>query len=209
MESTQPAKKPRGRVRRDDGRRDLSRDEILEVAARLFREKGYRATSLEEVADHFGVKRPAIYYYFRNKAEILGEIHDRFLDELVRQLDEIAAGEESADRKLARIIAGQVRLFADNIAELAVFLGNESELPPRARRSAQARKRLYQEKLEAIFRAGVAEGRLKDLDPHVAMFTVIGMTNWMYRWYRPSGEATPDQIADVIAEIAQSGYLAR
>src|SRR4051794_41923376 len=61
------------------GRQPLRRDEILRVAARIFRDNGYRATNLQVVADHFGVKRPAIYYWFPSKADILVEIHRRFL----------------------------------------------------------------------------------------------------------------------------------
>lgn len=208
MASTRRTGKARANGKGRVAKKDLSRDEILEVAAVIFREKGYRATNLQEVADHFGVKRPAIYYYFSSKAEILGEINDRFLEELVRELEEIEASDLSADEKLIRIITGQVSLFAENIAELAVFLGNETELTSTVRRRAQVRKREYQKKLEGIFREGVAEGAFRDLDPQITISTLIGMTNWMYRWYRSDGPTSPAQIAETIVEFARGGYLA-
>lgn len=208
MASTRRTGKARPNGKGRVAKKDLSRDEILEVAAVIFREKGYRATNLQEVADHFGVKRPAIYYYFSSKAEILGEINDRFLEELVRELEEIEASDLSADEKLIRVITGQVSLFAENIAELAVFLGNETELTSTVRRRAQVRKREYQKKLEGIFREGVAEGAFRDLDPQITISTLIGMTNWMYRWYRSDGPTSPAQIAETIVEFARGGYLA-
>src|ERR1700683_5290047 len=111
------------KARRVGQKKDLSREEILRVAARLFRDKGYRATNLQEVADHFGVRRPAIYYYFANKVEILLEIHNRLLETLMAQLEEISAMELSPDEKLRRAITGQVEVYAANISELAVFIG--------------------------------------------------------------------------------------
>lgn len=193
--------------RRAGQKRDLSREEILRVAARLFRDKGYRATNLQEVADHFGVRRPAIYYYFRNKVEILLEIHNRLLETLVGQLEEISAMEIPPDEKLRRAITGQVEVYAANISELAVFIGNEAELPAKARTQARKEKRRYEEMLEEIFREGVTDGTFVDLDPQITMFTITGMTSWMYRWYRPGGRFSPGEIADSIVALARGGYL--
>ena len=196
------------RTRRAPRKRDLSREEILRVAARLFRDKGYRATNLQEVADYFGVRRPAIYYYFQNKVEILLEIHNRLLETLVAQLEEISAMDVSADEKLRLAITGQVEVYADNISELAVFIGNEAELPPKTRTRARKEKRRYEEMLEAIFVEGVQDGSFApDLDPQITMFTITGMTSWMYRWYRPGGRATPAEIAETIVSLARGGYV--
>ncbi len=195
------------RTRRAGQKKDLSREEILRVAARLFRDKGYRATNLQEVADHFGVRRPAIYYYFANKVEILLEIHNRLLETLMTQLEEISAMDLSPDEKLRRAITGQVEVYATNISELAVFIGNESELPAKERSQARKEKRRYEEMLEGIYREGVADGTFADLDPQITMFTITGMTSWMYRWYRPGGRFSPTEIADTIVNLACGGYL--
>jgi AcrR family transcriptional regulator len=188
-------------------RRRISREEILAVAARLFQDQGYRATNLQQVADEFGVQRPAIYYYFANKAEILVEIHNALLDRLVTQLEEIGALELTPDEAFSRIIRGQVAIFAEHISELGVFLSNESELPAPVRAKVQRQKRRYQEGLETIFRQGVADGDFAELDVHIATFTLVGMTHWMYRWYRASGASSPDDVADIILRLARQGYL--
>jgi AcrR family transcriptional regulator len=199
--------KPRRRARPRRRKPELSREGILEVAADIFREKGYRATNLQVVADVFGVRRPAIYYYFKNKSDILVEIHNRLLDALMAQLDEIEATDLPANEKFAGVITGQVRLFADNIAELAVFIENETELPRPEYQRARKEKRDYTERLEALYRQGVEEGVFADLPPRLAVFAISGMTNWMYRWYDPAGTYTPEELGAFFLRLAQGGYL--
>lgn len=122
-ETTKPSRRSRTR------KPELSRESILHVAAEIFRQRGYRATNLQVVADVFGVRRPALYYYFKSKSDILVEIHNRLLEALLAQLDEITAGDMPANVQFAQVITGQIRLYAANIAELVVFIENETELP--------------------------------------------------------------------------------
>jgi AcrR family transcriptional regulator len=192
---------------RPGGRRGgLSHEVILEVAAGLFHTQGYRATSLAQVAAHFGAQRPAIYYYFPNKVAILIEIHDRLLRALTEQLDEIRADVDiSPAEKLERIVRGQVELYAKNISALAVFIENEAELPPKEMKRARAEKRRYGEAIEAIYIEGVAAGSFADLDPKVVISGLSGLTGWMYRWYSPDGKRSPDEVAEILLGIVRGG----
>lgn len=190
-----------------NARSGLSRDEILRVSADLFRKRGYRATSLQEVADHFGVRRPAIYYWFKSKSDILLEIHQRFMDILTTQLDEILRMDISPDEKLIKIISSQIDTFSGGIADLATFIENESELPDGARQPVREAKRYYQQAVEQIYRDGVASGAFADLNPYIAASTILGMTNWMYRWYRPDGRHSVHEVASTIVHLARHGYL--
>jgi AcrR family transcriptional regulator len=194
---------PRG----SDGRPEFTRENVLAVAAELFHARGYRATSLQEVADVFGVQRPAIYYHFKNKAELLVEIHARLLEELMAQLDEIAAADLAPAEKIRRLIGGQVRLYADNISGLAMLLQNQEELPPEVRGPVQADIRRYGALLEDMIDEVVGDDRT--LDPRMTVMALSGMTGWMYRWYRPAGAWDPDDIAHVFTRLAEEGLLAR
>lgn len=191
----------------DKGRGSLSRDEILRVAAGIFREKGYRATSLQHVADHFGVRRPAIYYWFAKKADILVEIQERFFDPLTAQLEEIMTLDLPADEKLMRIITGRAEIFASSTAELAVFVENESELPDEAKQQTRRAKRRYQKSIEELYRAGVREGKFIDIDPYIATGLILSITNGMYRWFRPGETGTASQVAEIITRFACHGLL--
>lgn len=186
-------------------RREVSREEILRVAADLFHAQGYRATSLEQVADHFGVQRPAIYYYFRSKVAILIEVHNRALRELTEQLDEICSLDVGPDEKLERVLRGQVRSYTANVSALAVFLENEAELPPNEIKHARREKRRYNDALEQIYREGVEEGFFADLDPRIVNNGLNGLTGWISRWYDPEGEYDADQIADILISLVRDG----
>lgn len=199
-------------ARNGDGpgeRREVSRDAILVVAANLFHAQGYRATSLEQVADHFGVRRPAIYYYFRSKAAILVEIHNSALRELTEQLDEICALEAAPDVKLERILRGQVEIYTANVSALAVLLENEAELPAAEAQHARREKRRYNDALQRIYREGVEQGLFVDLDPRVVNNGLNGLTGWLSRWFDPAGEYGADQIADILIALVRDGFSAK
>jgi AcrR family transcriptional regulator len=187
----------------------VSREEILKVAAELFHAQGYRGTSLEQVAEHFGVQRPAIYYYFPSKVAILIEIHNSALGELTRHLDEICHLDVGPDEKLEMVIRGQVQIYAANVSALAVFLENESELPPSEGRHARKEKRRYSQALEQIYRDGVAQGLFVDLDARIVNNGLNGITGWMFRWFDPDGEYGPDEVADILVALARDGIRAR
>lgn len=190
---------------RASGRGSLSRESILAVAAELFRKRGYRATSLQDVADRFGVQRPALYYWFRKKVDILIAIHDPILNGLNDELQRIVALDVDPDAKLSMILESQIAMFMENTAELAVYLGNEAELPEDARQAARRVSREYQATLETIYREGVEAGQFADLDPKVATSALIGMVQWLHRWYRPEGPYRPDEVRDTIMRIARGG----
>jgi AcrR family transcriptional regulator len=193
----------------DRRRREVSREEILRVAADLFHAQGYRATSLEQVAEHFGVQRPAIYYYFRNKAAILIEIHNSALQELTEQLDEICALDVAPDEKLERVLRGQVGIYTAKVSALAVFLENEAELPASEAQHARREKRRYNDALEQIYREGVGQGLFADLDPRIVNNGLNGLTGWMSRWYDPEGEYDAEQIADILIALVRDGFSAK
>ena len=192
-------------TRRQGRTRELNREEILRVAADLFRVSGYHATNLQAVADVFGVQRPAIYYYFESKAEILKEIHNRLMSDLRRQLDETTALDIGPAEKLARVLEQQVRTYAQRTSDLAVFTQNEVELPKPVLRQIRREKREYQDLLEGLYRDGVAAGELVDMDPKIAIYALIGMTSFMYRWYDPRGTYSAEEIAGMFLRVAQDG----
>lgn len=192
-----------------DTRPNLIRNEILKVSADLFRKKGYRGTSLQEVADHFGVRRPAIYYRFKSKSDILMEIHQRFIDISTSQVDDILKIGLDPHETLVRVMRGRISMFSLNMDGLAVYTENETELPESALTHVRKVKKSYLQKIERIYRDGVESGDFADIDPHIAASILMGMTLWIYKWYRPGGRYSEDEAASAIIDIACRGYLKR
>lgn len=189
------------------GTRALLQEEIVRVAATCFGEMGYRATTLDTVAGKVGVSKVTLYKHVTSKEALLCRVFDRTIQTFRAGLRHIVEQPVPADEKLRRIIRYQVTLLASHLPFLRVFFSEESGLPaPMARRAAQE-KREYDRAIERVVREGIAAGRFRSLPPTPMVFGVLGMCNWLYKWYRPDGALSPDDIATIFIDLLERGYL--
>jgi TetR/AcrR family transcriptional regulator, cholesterol catabolism regulator len=190
--------------------RKLDREAVLDKAAHLFRERGYAGTSLQDIADEFLVTRPALRHHFPNKLDLLGAIHDRAMTALLAPLDEILATDQDAPSKMAAFIGHHVRSSTETPNVIAVFLQEESEFTPEGLARVLRDKREYSDKVESIYRQGVKEGTFRaDLDPKVATYGILGMCNWLHRWFRSEGRYSSEEVARQLTTLVSEGYLRR
>ncbi|MHC1559141.1 TetR/AcrR family transcriptional regulator [Actinomycetospora sp. C-140] len=188
--------------RSDDGRWQ----ELLDTAARTFARKGYRSATLQDIADEFGVLKGSLYHYIRSKDDLLYEVIRGVLDVGLARLREQAAVDLDPVERLRAIIRAHVLHLVDNRVGTTVLLHEFAQLS--AERQATVPVREYQAVLEEQVDAARADPRVRsDLDPHLSALAVLGATNWVYRWYRPDGTRTPEQIADYFAATLVDGLL--
>jgi AcrR family transcriptional regulator len=192
---------------RSGPRHELVRAGILAAAAELFRERGYRAATLEELAQKVGVSKPTLYGYFRSKEELLAAIFHRTMSLFERDLMAIVTSPADPASKLRRIIRFHVGAVIAERAFLAVFFGEEANLPPRLSRAIRRRKARYDRTVRAIVEAGMRNGSLRTRNPRLLVFAILGMANWVYQWYDPSGAWDADTIADAFIALLEHGYL--
>lgn len=191
-------------------RRNISREKIVETARRLFREEGYRGTTLDQVASELGVTRAALYHWVPSKETLLCEIHDEAMDLLVMGFREVERQDLPPIEKLAGALRNHVLVVADNLDTIAVFFQDEASLPDGPARRIADRKRDYDHHLQSLVRAAQADGSIRpDLDGRVVVESLLGMCNWLYHWYDPSGRIKPQRLADQIAELAMAGLRPR
>jgi len=182
-------------------------DEIVRAAATAFGEVGYRTATLEAIAERAGISKVTLYRYVSSKEELLSLVVERTIDEFQRGLRRIVADRRPADQTLRRIVHYQVSLLAEHLSFLTVFFSEESGLPaPMAARATRA-KREYDQTIERVVREGVEAGLLRDLPPRLVVFGLLGMCNWLHKWYRPDGKRTAAEIADVFVTLLERGYL--
>ena len=187
-------------------RRNVTRKKIVEVARRLFREEGYRGTTLDSVAAELGVTRAAIYHWVPSKETLLCEIHEEALELLFLGFEEVERQELPPVEKLQEALRNHVLIVADNLDTIAVFFQDEASLPAGPARRIADRKREYDHRLLALLRAAQEDGSVRtDLDSRVVVESLLGMCNWLYHWYQPSGRISPDELADQIAVLALRG----
>jgi len=171
-----------------------TRDRILEEAAKLFTEKGYEATSVQDIAQALGLSKAALYHHFGSKEEILYEISLLALKGLV------AAGEEALkvpDPKeaLLRFMEGHARYFEENYPFFVTMLQGIKSLSPENRLSTIALRDRHEENLRAILRRGVEAGVFREVDVALAGRAILSMLNWMIRWFRPEGPMRAEEVA--------------
>jgi AcrR family transcriptional regulator len=184
-------------------------DEIVRAAAAAFGEVGYRTATLETIAERAGLSKVTLYRYVSSKEELLSLVVERIIETFQQGLRRLVAERRPADDTLRRIVHYQVTLLAEHLPFLTVFFSEESGLPaPMAARAARA-KREYDETIERVVRDGVEAGLLRDLPPRLVVFGLLGMCNWLHKWYRADGARTPAEIADVFVDLLERGYLAR
>jgi TetR/AcrR family transcriptional regulator, cholesterol catabolism regulator len=184
-------------------------DEIVRAAAAAFGDVGYRTATLETIAERAGLSKVTLYRYVDSKEALLSLVVERIIAEFQRGLRRIIAERRPADDTLRRIVRYQVELLAEHLPFLTVFFSEESGLPPPMAARAQRAKRQYDQAIERVVREGVEAGLLLDLPPRLVVFGLLGMCNWLHKWYRPGGPRSAAEIADVFVALLEHGYLAR
>jgi len=139
-------------------RRQAVRDQILRTAADLFRERGYRASTLDDIARRLGMSKASLYAYFRAKEEMLAAISRETIEGFTRELGLVLRSDLPPDEKLRRVVRQHVRFVIANRSFLTVFFSEETNLPPRFARSLAAQKDRYDKGVEALVVEGVRRG---------------------------------------------------
>jgi len=166
-------------------KRERKRVEILHAALRAFRDKGYHATTLGDIADHVGVRKTALYHYFPDKQSILYACHRESLAELDRIIKDTREF-TTASEKLAYVIREHVRVMTDTLEGSP--LAFEVTALPKARQVEliEGRDR-YERAVRKIIEQGMKRGEFRAHDAKIAVFAILGAINWIARWYRAEG----------------------
>ena len=187
-------------------------NQIYYVAAKIFCDKGYDATSMSDIADAVGITKAGIYHYVKSKQDLLFAIMNFGMDRLEIQVITPARAVIDAEQRLRAILRNHALLIIEGsrpegYSPLTVLNDEMAGLTPTHRRKVQLRKRAYLNLLRDTLRQLKDEGKLKDVDATVAAFSQFGMLLWLSRWYKPDGRLTGDEVANEIEKIALGGLL--
>jgi AcrR family transcriptional regulator len=196
----------RARLEEAPGANGGRREHILRVAARTFAVKGYRATSLQEIADEVGVTRPSFYYHFRSKQEILAAILETALVRAEEAVDAALDGPAPAAEKFRNFVFKYVEINTEH-AEVPVLFQSFGELEPDASERARQRRRAIDNRLASFIEEGVRRGDFTAPSPLIAAYGILGAVNWMYTWYRPEGRFAATEVAAMLADLLLRGLM--
>ncbi|MBO0722900.1 MAG: TetR family transcriptional regulator, partial [Blastocatellia bacterium] len=192
-------------------RRRLS--QIYEVAAQLFCDKGFDATSMSDIAEAVGITKAGIYHFVPGgKKDLLFGVMNYGMDQLEESVIAPARPITDAEKRLRSIITNHARLITgssgpDGHSPVTIVVDEIAGLAPAQLRKINQRKRAYLDLVRGTLQQLKDEGKLKDVDLTVAAFSLIGMMLWLSRWFQPGGRLTSEQVADEIAKIALGGLL--
>jgi TetR/AcrR family transcriptional regulator len=190
-----PKKAARARARRV---------EILRSATAAFRRRGYHGASVEEIARALGMTKGNLYYYFRDKEEILFFCHDYSLDLLLEVLDRTERGQGGPDRKLRTLLAAFVHMIIDELHGTALTLDVQALSPRLLRRVIRKRDR-FDRAIRRLVQEGMDQGLFAPGDAKLLTFAILGAVNWITRWFDPQGPSRSDQIAETFADYLVRG----
>ncbi len=175
------------------------RVEILKSAAAAFRRRGYHGASVDEIASALEMTKGNLYYYFRNKEDILYACHEYSLDILLRLLHDVEAEDVRPDIKLRKLVLAFVHLILDELHGTALTLDPDALSPPLFEKVLVKRDE-FDRGLRAIIREGMDAGTLAPGDPKMVEFAMMGAVNWISKWYDPQGPMSSQQIGEAFAD---------
>ena len=180
------------------------RIDILKSAAAAFRRRGYHGASVDEIASALEMTKGNLYYYFRNKEEILFACHEYSLDVLLALLKDVQAETSTPDVKLRTLVLAFVHLILDELQGTALTLDLQALSPPLLRKVI-ARRDVFDRGLRAIIQDGMDQGLFTPGDPKMVAFAAMGAVNWITKWFDPSGAMTSDAIGAAFADYLVGG----
>jgi AcrR family transcriptional regulator len=170
-------------------------------------QKGYEATSMNDIADAVGLTKAGLYHYIRGKEDLLFQIMTYGMDMVDQDVMVPSKQVEDASDRLRTIIARHSKRVLEVGGAVSVLLDEMYALTPAHRRAIKGRKRAYFELIRETLEQLKVEGKLRDVSPTVGTFCLFGMLSWVSRWYRKDGKLTSEQVLSDLLEAALNSVL--
>lgn len=181
------------------------KQEILEAAAELFRDKGYSATSMRDLAQAVHLQASSLYNHISGKQEILREICFANARRFLAGIKQIEATEHSATDQVRALVDLHLRVAVEDFTSITSFNDEWRHLEAPFLDEFKALRREYEQRFMVILQRGMAEGEFKPLEPRVALFTILSSMRWVYDWFKPGRRLTVDDLRDTISQMLLSG----
>ena len=185
----------------------MTRQDILEAAAQVFRQKGFHGASMADIAQAVNLQKASLYHHVSSKQELLLAILDRALELLLERISAITVQNISPDKKLQLMMREYMKILVENQDLAAVLLFEHRSLE----RKQHARHVPNRDKFELLWKDVLSDGVKAKLfkcdDPALATRALLGIMNWTLTWYRPDGALPVEQIADQYSNLLLNGLL--
>ena len=181
-------------------------EQVYSAALRLFKEKGYHATSMQDIAAAVGLNKGSLYHYIGGKDDLLVQVFERAMGSLLANVERIAAETSLRPSTQVRlVIEAHVAAVSNNLDALTVFLHEWRALAGESLANVRGQRERYTQLVAEIVERGVRLGEFDAPDVPIATLGLLGMCNWVCQWYRPGGRLEPAEIAACFARLVLDG----
>ena len=185
------------------------RQEVMDVAARIFSEKGYEATSIQEIAEEVGILKGSLYYYIETKEDLLFGVIKAAYDAALGVVRELERRDGGALELIEALVYRHAEVFAATQVQSSVFFKEFRALSADRQKEIREAGDIYSRFLRSQIRRGQDAGEIDpEINPRLAAIGIIGMMNSMAFWYRPDGPATAEQIGSEFSRLVIGGLRA-
>jgi AcrR family transcriptional regulator len=177
-------------------------ERLLAEATRLFAERGYDRTSVQEIVEAAGVTKGALYHYFGSKDDLLHEIYGRVLRLQTERLDAIAARDGDVRERLAEAAADVVVTSIQNLDDTKIFFRSMHQLSPEKQKAVRAERRRYHERFRSLVEEGQRDGHFRPgLRPDLVVDFFFGSVHHLGTWYHADGPLSAEQVATEFSDL--------
>jgi len=181
------------------------KEQIIQIAERMFSNKGYMATSMRDIAAELNIEAASLYSHIKSKDEILETICFKMADQFLKAIDDVNDIYFNAEEKLRLAIRNHVSIICLDLDASSVFLHEWRHLTqPKLSEFIRLRHK-YENDFRVILENGVDENIFEIIDRKFAVLTILSALNWITEWYKPGGGMTPNEIADRLADFILTG----
>ncbi len=183
--------------------------DLLAAATRLFRARGFHATSMQDLGEALGMNRGSLYHYIAGKDDLLWAVFCRAFDLLEARVVPVLESDAAPPERLRLAIREHLRVAADHADELSLIQIELRSLAPDRRAAIIARRDAYESRWRAVLAAGMADGSLRTVDVRLAGIGILSVSNWFTQWFRPDGPMDVDAIAGQLCDLFLDGLRPR
>ena len=176
-------------------------DEICRKATEVFSKKGYVNATLADVARGAGISKGGIYHYFSTKEELLFLILCRYMDQTLNELKQKLRRVDSPQEKIRTFVLHHIGHYRDNLHESRLILHEAHNLPAKYWFIIRDKEKAYVDLLKSAIENLHEDLNRDSTKVKLIVYSLIGMCNWPYMWYDPSGAVNPEELADQISRI--------
>ena len=175
--------------------------ELRRAATRLFRERGFHATSMQDLAETLGMNRGSLYHYIESKDDLLWGIVSETMDRLRASVEPVLEGDGAAADRLRGAIAAHLAFAADHADEMSLVQVELRALPVPRREALVAERDAYEQRWRGVLEEAVRDGAVQPVDVRLTGIAILSACNWFTQWYRPDGALGVDDIATAFADL--------